>query len=128
MSDEKIQLAASVFSSAREGIMITDADGTIIDVNGAFTRITGYSRDEVLGQNPRIAQVRAAEPGVLRGHVADLQAKGHWYGEIWNRRKNGEVYAEMLTISAVRDAQGQCHALCGAVLRHHRAQGAPEAA
>lgn len=102
----QVALAASVFSHSREGIMITDTGGTIMDVNDAFTRITGYPRAEVLGKNPRLlSSGRQGESfyAALWGSLAD---KGHWYGEVWNRRKNGEVYAEMLNISAVRDAQG----------------------
>ena len=105
-ADEQLKLAASVFSHAREGISITDAAGNIIDVNDAFTRITGYSRDEVLGLNPRILNSGRQDKAFYDTMWRDLKSKGHWYGEIWNRRKNGEVFAEMLTISAVCDAQG----------------------
>jgi diguanylate cyclase (GGDEF)-like protein/PAS domain S-box-containing protein len=106
-NEAKLELAASVFSNSREGIMITETDGTIVDVNEAFSRITGYSRDEIVGQNPRILKSGRQN----RLHYAtmwqDLINKGHWYGEVWNRRKNGEVYAEMQTVSTVRDAQGK---------------------
>ncbi|WP_296498922.1 PAS domain S-box protein [Rhodoferax sp.] len=105
-AEEKVNLAASVFSYSREGIMITAADGTIIDVNDAFTRITGYHRDEVMGKNPRLLSSGRQGKEFYTHLWRDLQAKGHWYGEVWNRRKNGEVYAEMQTISTVRDAQG----------------------
>jgi diguanylate cyclase (GGDEF)-like protein/PAS domain S-box-containing protein len=105
-SDEKLKLAASVFSHAREGISITDADGNIIDVNEAFTRITGYSRAEVLGLNPRILNSGRQDKAFYDTMWRDLKDKGHWYGEIWNRRKNGEIFAEMLTISAVCDELG----------------------
>jgi diguanylate cyclase (GGDEF)-like protein/PAS domain S-box-containing protein len=104
--DEKIRLAANVFSHAREGITITNADGIIIDVNEAFTRITGYSREEVIGQNPRILQSGRQDKAFYEAMWRDLTGPGHWSSEIWNQRKNGEVYAELLTISAVRDAQG----------------------
>jgi diguanylate cyclase (GGDEF)-like protein/PAS domain S-box-containing protein len=104
--EEKIRLAASVFSHAREGITITNADGVIIDVNEAFTRITGYSRDEVIGQNPRILQSGRQDKAFYETMWRDLTGPGHWSSEIWNQRKNGEVYAELLTISAVRDATG----------------------
>ena len=104
--EEKIRLAANVFSHAREGITIANADGIIIDVNEAFTRITGYSREEVIGQNPRILQSGRQDPAFYEAMWRDLTGPGHWSSEIWNKRKNGEVYAELLTISAVRDAQG----------------------
>jgi diguanylate cyclase (GGDEF)-like protein/PAS domain S-box-containing protein len=105
--DEELQLAASVFTHAREGIMITNAEGTVIEVNGTFTHITGYSRDEIIGQNPRILSSGRQDKSFYAAMWQALDAQGHWNGEIWNRRKNGEVYAEMLTTSAVRDANGK---------------------
>ena len=106
-AEEKLQLAASVFTCAHEGIMITTADGKIIDANEAFFQITGYSRDEILGQNPSILKSDRQENEFYAEMWRELTEKGHWSGEIWNRRKNGEVYPEGLTISAVRDAQGR---------------------
>ena len=103
---EQLLLSASVFTHANEGIMITAADGTIIEVNAAFTRITGYRRDEVLGQNPRMLKSGRHDNDFYATLWSSLHDKGHWYGEIWNRRKSGEVYPEMQTISAVRDASG----------------------
>jgi diguanylate cyclase (GGDEF)-like protein/hemerythrin-like metal-binding protein/PAS domain S-box-containing protein len=105
-SEQKLQLAASVFTHAREGITITDAAGTIVDVNDTFTRITGYSREEALGQNPRMLSSGRQSPEFYAAMWKALADKGHWHGEVWNRRKNGELYAEMLTISAVRDSDG----------------------
>ncbi len=105
-AEEKLLLATCVFTHVREGIMITATDGTIIDVNDAFTRITSYSRDEVLGRNPRLLNSGRQEKEFYAAMWRDLIENGFWYGEVWNRRKNGEVYAEMLTISAVRDAEG----------------------
>jgi PAS domain S-box-containing protein len=102
----KLQLAASVFSHAREGITITDAQGIIIDANDAFSRITGYSREESLGQNPRFLNSGRQDAAFYAGMWSALVEHGHWSGEIWNRRKNGEVFAELLTISAVRDMRG----------------------
>jgi diguanylate cyclase (GGDEF)-like protein/PAS domain S-box-containing protein len=106
-AEQQLQLAASVFGSAREGITITDPAGTILDVNEAFTHITGFSRDEVIGKNTRTLHSGHQDAGFYEAMYADLQTKDHWFGELWNRRKNGELYAEMLTISAVRDAQGR---------------------
>ncbi len=105
-ADTRLQLAASVFSHAREGIMITDAAGAIVDVNATFTSITGYSREEALGQNPRMLHSSRHEPAFYEAMWKTLLGKGHWYGEVWNQRKNGDVYAEMLTIGAVKDSAG----------------------
>ena len=109
----KLQLAASVFTHAREGILITKPDGTILEVNDAFTRITGYRSDEVLGRNPRLLSSGFHGPLFFATLWRNLTEKGHWDGEIWDRRKNGEIYPEMLTISAVRNAQGQTQQYVG---------------
>ncbi|MCK9605009.1 MAG: EAL domain-containing protein [Methylomonas sp.] len=106
-ADIKLQLAARVFTHAREGIMIADAMGTIIEVNDTFTQITGYSRKEAVGQNPRILQSGLHGPDFYADIWRALLENGHWYGEIWNRHKNGKVFAEMITISAVNDASGK---------------------
>ncbi|MDP2369659.1 EAL domain-containing protein [Rhodoferax sp.] len=106
-AEEELHLAASVFTHAREAILITSLDGTIVDVNEAFSRITGYSRDEVLGKNPRILSSGRQGKEYYASMWRNLAEQGHWYGEVWNRRKNGEVYAEMQTINAVRDEHGQ---------------------
>jgi diguanylate cyclase (GGDEF)-like protein/PAS domain S-box-containing protein len=106
LAHEQQRLAASVFTHAREGIIITLPDGTIVDVNEAFTRITGYARGDVLGKNPRILSSGRQDRAFYYAMWQALLQQGHWVGEVWNRRKNGEVYAEMLTISAVRDSQG----------------------
>ncbi|WP_336898146.1 EAL domain-containing protein [Rhodoferax sp.] len=103
---EKLKFAASVFTHAREGITITNASGMIIDVNDAFTRITGYPREEVMGKNPRLLSSGLQSKEFYIAMWDDLKTKGHWYGEIWNKRKNGQIYPEMLTISAVCDQQG----------------------
>ncbi len=107
MAEARLQLAATVFSHAREGIMITDAGGLIIEVNDMFSTITGYSREEAVGQNPR-SLLRSGRHGsdFYAARTKALAENGHWSGEVWNQRKNGEVFAEMLTISTVRDAQG----------------------
>jgi len=105
-AEEKLHLAANVFTHANEGIVITSPDGTIIDVNDAFSRITGYQRDEMIGANPRILNSKLQEKEFYSSMWHDLLEKGQWDGELWNRRKNGEVYAEMLTISSIVDTQG----------------------
>jgi diguanylate cyclase (GGDEF)-like protein/PAS domain S-box-containing protein len=105
-ADAKRKLAASVFDHAREGIVITDERGTIVDVNEGFSRITGYSREEVIGRNPNILSSGRQDQAFYSVMWKALTLQGHWGGEIWNRRKSGEVYAELLTISAVRNEQG----------------------
>lgn len=105
-SEDQLRQAASVFASAREGILITDPDGTILDVNSAFSRITDYSREDVLGKNPRILSSGRHDTAFYAGLWQALQKHGHWSGEVWNQRKNGEIYAELLTISTVYDDQG----------------------
>ena len=95
-----------MFTNAGEGIMITDAKGILVDVNQTFTRITGYTAEEVLGKNPNILQSGRQSIEFYTEMWDTLLAQGQWRGEIWNRRKNGEIYPEMLTISAVKDASG----------------------
>jgi len=105
-TQDQLRLAASVFESAREGIFITDMFGNIIEVNHAFTVITGYSRAEVIGRNPRLLNSARQDAAFYTTMFAELQRQGHWQGELWNKRKNGEVYAEMLTVTVVRDEHG----------------------
>ena len=106
-TEEQLRLAASVFTHAREGILITDADATIIDVNDAFCEITGYRRKEVLGTNPRFLGSGMHDEAFYRAMWRRLIEEGYWSGEVWNRRKDGELFAELLTISAVRDEDGR---------------------
>lgn len=102
-AEEKLKLAASVFTYAREGIIITDDTATIIDVNQAFTNITGYSRKEAIGKNPSMLQSDKQSPEFYNKMRQALKDKGDWSGELWNKHKNGTLYAVMETISAVRD-------------------------
>ena len=106
-ADEKLRLASTVFTHAREAISITDADGTIIEVNDAFTRITGYRREEVIGQNHRILSSGRQDPAFYRAMWKALGSEGHWSGEIWNRRKDGGLIVELITISAVLGRDGR---------------------
>lgn len=106
-SEARLQLAASVFTHAQEGIMITDPEGTIVEVNDTFTRITGYSRGEALQHNARLLSSGRQGPEFYAGLWYDLIHKGHWQGEIWNRRKDGGHFAALLNITAVRDETGR---------------------
>ncbi len=105
LANDQLRLAASVFTHAHEGIMITDPDGVIVDVNEAFTRITGYPRAEVLGKNPRILQSNRHDTKFYRQLFDQQQKHGYWTGEIWNQHKNGQLYATYATISIVNDNQ-----------------------
>ncbi len=113
-AENRLRLAASVFASSQEGIMISDADNCIIDVNPAFTRLTGYNREEVIGRNPRFLSAGRQSPGFYDEMWQALDARGEWQGELWNRRKSGEVFAEQLSIVAVRDEQGRLQHYVGA--------------
>ncbi len=106
-AEARLRLAASVFDNAQEAIVITDAAANIVSVNRRFTDITGYSGDEVLGRNPRLLKSGRQDGDFYRAMWASIHAHGYWTGEIWNRRKDGHVFPEWLSISAVRDDHGQ---------------------
>ncbi|MBT9459796.1 MAG: EAL domain-containing protein [Burkholderiaceae bacterium] len=97
---------AMAFENTRDGVMIADADGRILAINRAFTQITGYTEDDALGQTARLLQSGMHDAGFYRSLWRALRDHGHWQGEIWNRRKGGDIYPEWLTVSAVRDAAG----------------------
>ncbi|MBN9423591.1 MAG: hypothetical protein BGO63_11840 [Candidatus Accumulibacter sp. 66-26] len=106
-AEARLKLAASVFTHAHEGIMITDTTGCIVEVNDTFTRITGYAREEALGQRARMLSSGRQGPEFYAAMWRDLTSVGHWHGELWNKRKSGEMYAEKLSIAAVRDGSDQ---------------------
>lgn len=106
-SEEELQLAASVFSYAKEGIMLTDIDGLLIDVNQAFIDITGYEKAEVLGKNSLFLSSNLHDKSFYQAMYKEIKEYSFWSGEIRIRHKNGEIYSELLTISTVRDNYGQ---------------------
>jgi diguanylate cyclase (GGDEF)-like protein/PAS domain S-box-containing protein len=106
-NEEKLKLASTVFTHTRESIIITDATGNIIDVNETFCEIRGYSREDVIGQNPRILESGRESPEFYTAMWEAANKKGYWVGKIWNRRKNGEVFPENLTLNAVKDVTGK---------------------
>ena len=105
-ADARLHLTANVFTHAREAIMITSVDGTILDVNDAFVRITGYSRAEALGQSTRILNSGRHEKEFFSNIWSELSEHGYWRGEICIRRNDGELFFTMQTISSVLDANG----------------------
>lgn len=105
--DDRLKLAARVFGEAHEGILITDAAGNIVDVNPTFCDITGYSRDEVIGKKPSLLKSGRQDPAFYRDMWQAIISDLHWQGEVWNRKKNGELYAELLSISALCDDRGR---------------------
>ncbi|HLF96370.1 MAG TPA: PAS domain S-box protein [Methylococcaceae bacterium] len=105
-TETQLRLAASVFQEAAEGIVITDADTDILDVNLAFTRLTGYGRDEVIGRKPRLLKSGHHGQEFYAELWQSVLETGYWHGEIWNRHKNGSLLAEDITISAIKDASG----------------------
>lgn len=105
--EDKLKLSASVFTHAREGIMISNNEGQLIEVNDTFCQITGYSREEVLGKNPSFLKSGRHDVQFYKAMWSALIEVRQWSGEIWNKRKNGEIFAELLTISAVTDANDQ---------------------
>ncbi|MDP5240796.1 EAL domain-containing protein [Uliginosibacterium sp. 31-16] len=105
--EEHLRQAAAVFESAREAVIITAPGGEILAVNQAFTDMTDYSEPEVLGHSTRILRSDRHGPEFYQGLWASLLQTGQWQGEIWNRRKNGELYLCWMTISRVVDGDGQ---------------------
>ena len=102
-AERKLLLDSQVFESATEGVVITDADGRVLDVNRAFTTITGYSRAEILGENIRILQSGRHDAPFYEAFWESIRDKGTWQGEIWDRHKNGEVSPKWLSVSEVRE-------------------------
>ncbi|MCG8338058.1 MAG: EAL domain-containing protein [Proteobacteria bacterium] len=104
--EEQLLLMASVFENSLEGITITDPDGNIERVNPGFVAITGYSAEEVVGKNPRILKSDRHDEAFYKNMWESIISTGEWHGEIWNRRKGGDVYPEWLSITAIRNYQG----------------------
>jgi diguanylate cyclase (GGDEF)-like protein/PAS domain S-box-containing protein len=104
---------AKVYENSGEGILITDADGRIQSVNPAFTAITGYQQAEVIGKTPALLQSGRHDAAFYRQLWRRLLEEGKWAGELWNLRKNGEVYPQWLNITAIRDPQGKVQQYVG---------------
>ncbi len=105
-AEAQLRLSASVFSAAAEGIIIADREARIINVNQAFTELTGYLHEEVIGKNPRFLKSGKQAPDFYQAMFQSLESTGRWQGKLWNRRKDGALFAVYMTISVVRDDSG----------------------
>ncbi|MDH5636853.1 MAG: EAL domain-containing protein [Nitrospinota bacterium] len=106
-TEEKLRIAAKIYESSEEGVVVTDREGIIQFVNPAFTTITGYSPEEALGRNPSILRSGRHTQEFYELMWGSLRAEGRWEGEIWNRNKNGEAYLERLRITSIKDTAGR---------------------
>ncbi|MCD2510987.1 putative bifunctional diguanylate cyclase/phosphodiesterase [Comamonas endophytica] len=111
--EERQRLAATVVDNTIEGVVVTDAKSTILSVNAAFTRLMGYSEQEILGQTPRMFKSGLHDQAFYDAMWESMRRTGHWQGEIWNRRKDGEAFPERMSLSAVHDGTGRVtHYVC----------------
>ncbi len=113
-AEDNQRLAASVFTHSQESVIITDTNNRIVDVNPACLQLTGYTREETLGQDPRIFSSGKHPPGFYSAMWKTLAKRGHWQGEIQNRKKSGGLYTERLSIDAVHDKNGKLQHYVGA--------------
>ncbi|WP_374430067.1 sensor domain-containing protein [Ideonella dechloratans] len=112
-AEERSRLISQVFEATEEGIFITDAQNRFVSVNRAFSRITGYSPQEVLGQTPALLKSERQNRAFYAELWKQLNTEGRWEGEIWNRNKSGEVYPEWLAVNAIKDEQGRLQQYLG---------------
>ena len=108
-TEEKLNLASLVLQNSSEAMFATDAKNRIVDINPAFTRLTGFERNEAIGKNPNILRSGRQEPDFYNDMWQQIESSGHWQGEIWNRRKNGDVFAAWQTINTVYSKDGSVH-------------------
>lgn len=108
-NEEKLHLAALILENSSEAMLLCDANNHILEINPAFTKLTGYTLDEVYGKTPAILHSDQHPSSFYQAMWAQLLSTGVWQGEIWNRRKNGEIYAEWLTINTIRHPDGDIH-------------------
>ncbi|XOK64619.1 MFS transporter [Paenibacillus elgii] len=104
---DRLRLATEIIENTAEAIIITDLKGTIRQVNPAFTKVTGYTQEEIVGENPRILKSGKQPSDFYAAMWKTIKEKGFWQGEIWNRRKNGDEYLQWLTISAIKNDAGE---------------------
>jgi NNP family nitrate/nitrite transporter-like MFS transporter len=110
---DKLNISAKIIDYTDEGICITDTNGIIQKVNSAFTKITGYREEEVIGKTPSVLQSGEHDQSFYKNMWEQLLSKGKWKGSIWNKRKNQEIYQEWLTITAIKDDAGETKSFAG---------------
>ena len=111
--EARLRLAAKVVDNTAEGIVVTDAKGCILSTNAAFSQLLGYAPDELLGQNPSVFKSGRHDKAFYDAMWSCIHRSGHWSGEIWNKRKNGEIFPERMSLSAVQDNMGKVtHYVC----------------
>ncbi len=106
-NDTKLQLYSKTFNATHEGLVVTDNKVCIIDVNPAFSNITGYSKAEVLGKKPQMLRSALSDEVYHDARLLEIQEKGSWQGEVWGQRKNGESFAQLLNITTIKNAAGE---------------------
>lgn len=106
-ANAQLHLFSRIFNETHEGVMITDAKKNIVDVNPAFSEITGYQRNEVIGKNPRILQSGRQSPQFYAGMWESINKTGHWKGEMWNHKKGSQLFSELINISVLKDKTGK---------------------
>ena len=106
-AEAALRQSSAVFESTRDGVVITTLEPRIVAVNPAYSEITGYSADEVIGRNPSLLRSGRHDRAFYQAMWAGLKTLGYWQGEVWNRRANGEIYPQWLTLSTVRDERGE---------------------
>jgi len=107
IAEEKLRLAAKVFENVLEGVLVTDANACVVSINPAFANITGYAAEDIIGKNPSLMRSKFHDADFFREMWHQLSESGQWRGEIWNKRKNGDVFLAWQTISAVRNDDGK---------------------
>lgn len=104
---EKLDISSKIVNYAVDGICVTDINGIIQSINPAFTKITGYSKEDVIGKTPSVLQSGEHDNEFYKSMWNDLKSKGIWEGHILNKRKNNDIYKEWLTITAIKDDAGE---------------------
>ncbi len=105
-NEQELELAAQVLAHTREGVIVTDADTAILSINRAFTTISGFTEDDVIGSTPAMLSSGRHDATFYDDMYAQIEKDGYWSGEIWNKHKDGLIYPEMLSISAIKDDRG----------------------